>query len=521
MYQTYEKVPCLCGYEARVVVCGVGSYVHCPWCGRSTTMRSTKADALEYWKQMTAAINAEKKEDIKMTEKIQDFIYIKTDHIHPHPENPRKNLGDLTELAESLKKNGVMQNLTVVPIEGQPGKYYALIGNRRHGAAKLAGVEELPCRIAENMSRKDQLTTMLEENMQRNDLTIYEQAQGFQLMLDLGETEDTIAEKTGFSKTTIRHRLNIAKLDQKELRKKEQSDCFQLTLKDLYELEKIEDINTRNKILREATDSRNLIWKAQSAAMEEKRTKKENQIVESLKKMGIKKAPKKVEDEQYSGKWIAVKVYDLDKDLPKKVQLPKEDRDNKELYYLRLYSSIRIIKPAKKQKRQLSPEELAQKQRDKNKKKITAAMRELDARRREFISNIISGKIDAIKDDRKIQETIWNILIEAHVFLAESTIKYFFTGKPDYNCTPEEKEMAKEKASSLSFTQSLLTVMHYAIENIGDIYDWQGYYKPEKGNIIKRAYEILEQYGWTFANEEEQQLIDGTHELYRKREDAK
>ena len=55
---------------------------------------------------------------------------------------------------------------------------------------------------------------MLEENIQREDLTVWEQAQGFQMMLDLGETEDTIADKTGFSKTTIKHRLNIAKLDQ-------------------------------------------------------------------------------------------------------------------------------------------------------------------------------------------------------------------------------------------------------------------------------------------------------------------
>ena len=55
--------------------------------------------------------------------------------------------------------------------------------------------------------------------MQRSDLTIYEQAQGFQLMLDLGDTEEQIAEKTGFSKTTIRRRLNIAKLNQDELKK--------------------------------------------------------------------------------------------------------------------------------------------------------------------------------------------------------------------------------------------------------------------------------------------------------------
>lgn len=201
-------------------------------------------------------------------EERRDIVYIGIDHIHTHPENPRKDLGDLTELAESMKKQGCLQNLTVVPVEEQPGEYYALIGNRRHGASKLAGLEELPCRIAEGLSRKEQLSIMLEENMQRSDLTIYEQAQGFQLMLDLGDTEEQIAEKTGFSKTTIRRRLNIAKLNQDELKKKEQDENFQLTLKDLYELEKVKDIKTRDKILREATSSRDLVSRAQAAAAE-------------------------------------------------------------------------------------------------------------------------------------------------------------------------------------------------------------------------------------------------------------
>lgn len=167
------------------------------------------------------------------------------EHIHPHPDNPRKDLGDLTELAESIKKNGIMQNLTVIPKEGEPGEYITIIGHRRSAAAKLAGVTEAPCRVVEDMTDKEQMSTMLEENMQRNDLTIWEQAQGFQMMLDLGETEDTIAEKTGFSKKTIRHRLNIAKLDSKTLMEKERQDGYQLSLTDLYELEKIKDVKTR------------------------------------------------------------------------------------------------------------------------------------------------------------------------------------------------------------------------------------------------------------------------------------
>ena len=179
---------------------------------------------------------------------VKGIVTIGLEHIHPHPDNPRKDLGDLTELAESIKKNGIMQNLTVIPKEGEPGEYITIIGHRRSAAAKLAGVTEAPCRVVEGMTDKEQMSTMLEENMQRNDLTIWEQAQGFQMMLDLGETEDTIAEKTGFSKKTIRHRLNIAKLDSKTLMEKERQDGYQLSLTDLYELEKIKDVKTRDKI---------------------------------------------------------------------------------------------------------------------------------------------------------------------------------------------------------------------------------------------------------------------------------
>ena len=202
------------------------------------------------------------------------IVNISTDRLWPHPENPRKDLGDLTELAESARKNGIMQNLTIVPLEladpdaarQREGKNYTvLIGHRRLAAAKLAGIKELPCRIEEGMDKKEQVSTMLEENMHRSDLTVYEQAQGFQLMMDLGETEASIAEKTGFSKRTIRRRLNIARLDQEELQRKEKDVSFQLSIKDLYELEKVKDIRVRNKILKEASSSRDLVSRAHSA----------------------------------------------------------------------------------------------------------------------------------------------------------------------------------------------------------------------------------------------------------------
>lgn len=178
------------------------------------------------------------------------LVYIPVSKLRPHPDNPRKDLGDLTELAESIKANGVFQNLTVVPHLGEitkehSGLYTVIIGHRRLAAAKLIGLKELPC-IVVDMSEREQLSTMLVENMQRVDLTIYEQAQGFQMMLDLGDTMDEIAEKSGFSKSTVRKRLEIAKLDSKALKK---ASTRQLTLGDFDELAKVDDIEARNKLL--------------------------------------------------------------------------------------------------------------------------------------------------------------------------------------------------------------------------------------------------------------------------------
>ena len=124
-----------------------------------------------------------------------NLVEIPITSISPHPQNPRKDLGDLTELAESIRTTGILQNLTVV--QNEDYTYTVIIGHRRLAAAKLAGLKTAPCAVVE-MSEDDQLATMLTENMQRSDLTVYEQAEGIQLLLDRSFSIADIAEKTGF-----------------------------------------------------------------------------------------------------------------------------------------------------------------------------------------------------------------------------------------------------------------------------------------------------------------------------------
>ena len=145
-----------------------------------------------------------------------------TRYIHPHPNNPRESLGDLTELIGSIKTHGIMQNLTIVPDEdctADNPSYTVVIGHRRLQAAKEAGLEEVPVTIAKDLNDQDIHELMLVENMQRKDLTPLEEAKGIQMCLDLGITENRLAEKTGFSKQTIKSRRKLLKYDEKSVKK--------------------------------------------------------------------------------------------------------------------------------------------------------------------------------------------------------------------------------------------------------------------------------------------------------------
>ena len=172
-----------------------------------------------------------------------NLVEIPITSISPHPQNPRKDLGDLTELAESIRTTGILQNLTVV--QNDDYTYTVIIGHRRLAAAKLAGLETVPCAVVE-MSEDDQLATMLAENMQRSDLTVYEQAEGIQLLLDRSFSISDIAEKTGFSESTIRRRTKLLELDKDAFKRSQQR---QVSLADYEKLNEITDIETRNKLL--------------------------------------------------------------------------------------------------------------------------------------------------------------------------------------------------------------------------------------------------------------------------------
>lgn len=504
----YEKVPCTCGEGARVVYSGAGIYIHCVNCGRDTPMQTTKTDALRYWE--------EKGKEIM---KNRGICNLALSQIYPHPDNPRKDLGDLSEMTESVKKNGIMQNLTVIPGHWDNARnwsedgYTLVIGHRRHAAAKKAELDKVPCRIIEGMTYKEQVSMMLEENMQRNDLTIWEQAQGFQMMLDLGDTEEHIAEKTGFSKTTIRHRLNIAKLDQKLLREKEKSDSFQLTLTDLYALEQIEDVKTRDKVLKEAASSRELIWRAKNAVDNARRDKNAKQIIELLKAEGLQPAPKEAETQLYSGKWETMKSYNLDEAVPKRITKKRVEGG----MYVRWYREIRVIKKKEKSKEPQTEWEKKQKQKKKDTKTIEAIAREMAAQREDFIRSIISGKITPLKNTELVMNKLWRAVIVANGCIGRTSLAKFLanTKKSWYDIPEEDKKKAMEELEGLSTLHQLMIGAFVTTQDL--VYtDYDNHYKTETGKAVMAITEALNEYGFAYAEDEQNKVMEGSHECYVK-----
>lgn len=172
-----------------------------------------------------------------------NITLISVDKLHPHPDNPRKNVGDISELTASIKKNGVYQNLTIVPTE-TTGNYTVVMGHRRLTAAKAAGLTEVPCVIA-SMTPQEQAAAMLAENMQRKDLTPVEEIQGIQMCIELGGTTDTVAEMTGLSKKSVKDKAKLIPIVESESLQKAYNDGKQITFADMERVLKIEDEKDR------------------------------------------------------------------------------------------------------------------------------------------------------------------------------------------------------------------------------------------------------------------------------------
>lgn len=495
-----------------------------------------------------------------------------------HPDNPRKDLGDLTELTESIRQRGIMQNLTVVFEAGHtmsnaewtaacdqynlspteelrkmlnakkiPDRYLVVIGNRRFEAAKGAGLEELPC-VVSDMDHKTQVATMLAENMQRQDLTVYEQAQGFQMMMDLGFTEQEIGQKTGFSRKTVKDRLKLTKLDQAQLRSAVGNGA---TLIEMVEVTKIQSKEAQKEVL-EAAGTDDFREKLMDALWNQEYEINKGRLVPVLQAMGLKELSDK---ERWSSNWIACwnddfKLDGTEEDLRKAVGKVQADHPGSAVgYVLHEYGQSGEISFSyeKPKAEPMSAEEKTERQKailkGKHRRLVMGYWEKAYELRKDFVKNysVADGQSSTTLGKILIQYALSNCrdyggkLTKVHEW-NDAYVREVL-GLPE---EPEKRPGADEKAwrSEHFFTiweqadgrniPMVRIMMAWAVAGgvfwpdspEHGLYNYDdGAYRADSGkaNGVSELYDFLVGCGYRIS-EMEKQLLDGSHQCYRMEE---
>ena len=439
--------------------------------------------------------------------------YIDIKKLHEHPDNPRKEIGDVTELMDSIRAQGILQNLTVVPHPQIEGEYRIVIGHRRYNAAKKTGLSELPCVVDRKMDRRAQIAVMMSENMQRNDLTISERVGGVQMMMDLGLDVKQISKDTGLSEASVRRYKKLSNI-QPGIKAAEEKGIT------LFELEKIAGIPYED-LRKEALANgqyQHVLYKVESR---QAREKTRPMIIEDLSKFA--EETKRVEYSRYE--WL--KDYSFTKksaaEEAKKFKPFKEKKyvfvENE--FYISLYAENK--QTGADEQKQKDAEKV--KQRAKHEKEIA---KQFQFARRVFMSEI---RIRKEQEEAAMRFCLW--VMSTSRYLWQVSIGGAFDAAFHQN-RPERPRTESITRSVKVSTEEILgwnakDILSACVKAAYDRIDqgdeclldcYTG--KPKEEHMtkeIRTLYVFLEMLGYRKSDEEEAWL-NGTHECYSFPHDA-
>ena len=137
---------------------------------------------------------------------------IAPEYISPNPDQPRRYFDPdgLSELADSIRAHGILQPLSVRRKGG--GRYELIAGERRLRAARIAGLREVPCLVAQ-VGEEDSALLALMENLQRRDLDCWEEAAAIaRLISRYGLSQEEAARRLGRAQPTVANKLRLLRL---------------------------------------------------------------------------------------------------------------------------------------------------------------------------------------------------------------------------------------------------------------------------------------------------------------------
>lgn len=136
--------------------------------------------------------------------------------VEPDPDQPRKSMGKLDDLVASIRSKGVLEPILVRPLGDAEDREFRIIsGERRYRAAQEAGLYEIPA-VVFDVSEEEALEIALIENLQRKDLTPFEEAEGYGALAERHQyTHEQIAEAVGKSRTVVTESLSLLQMSPK------------------------------------------------------------------------------------------------------------------------------------------------------------------------------------------------------------------------------------------------------------------------------------------------------------------
>lgn len=440
-------------------------------------------------------------------QQLRNVYEIEAERIIPHPDNPRKDLGNLSELTASVRAVGIMQDITVMPEKcmSEPkeeqeasagdlhdGNFVALLGHRRLAAFKAAFPGgKIRCRIVYGLSRAEQVGMMMEENMHREDLTVPEQIESFQLMLDLGESVASVARKTGFSETTVRRRVSNADAVD-GIR-----DCgFQLTVGDMDALAGLPG-KEKMDVLKRAGDSKQLKAMVEQKKAEIKRNEAIEDIISKLESAGAR------EYEGDSWHWL---------ETVESIQINKpEDFEpdfNGECYFRRpgRWDYWIYVKKEPKEKQEDNTENEARARREEARQRLNGLNDIITDKMEAFIAGILAKKYRS--EDTDVEDLRRRIFRDSTYLDTEAVVALY----------GEDEEVALERLAKSGERELLIATAWIFLEK--QFVSWDGSLDKDAAEDVKWIAGILGEYGFPPLDEEERQALDGTHPAYGELDNA-
>ena len=139
-------------------------------------------------------------------------VLVPQESILPNPNQPRQRFDydELEGLAQSIRQNGILQPITVRP--AADGKFELIAGERRLRAARLVGVTKIPAIVVDIDQKKSAVFSLL-ENLQRQDLDFFEEAEAIdRLLTDYGMSQEEVGKKLGKAQSTLSNKLRLLRL---------------------------------------------------------------------------------------------------------------------------------------------------------------------------------------------------------------------------------------------------------------------------------------------------------------------